>query len=402
MSMYIDQFMDKNGKVDPAFFSIWGAEQLGGYHTEGDLVTVTADGTDLNALWAEFQATMGIYNERQAQLVQLLTFPVTNLIETVPQVGEAEFERASEFGVPKSARVELDYFQMGYDFDDYDTATRYTWKFLRDADARQVEAVHQSILTADGRLVFRKVMEALFDNRNRNAEIRNQNYNVYPLYNADGTEPPAYKGQTFAGTHSHYMVSGNAQIDSSDLEDAYENIAEHGYGIEAGTQFVALMNRAQIREVRKFRQGQTNNNGIVANYDFIPSANQPALIVPNSEGLLGSRPPNTWNGLQVVGSYADILIIEESYIPEGYMLMFGTGGEGDLQNLVGLREHANPAYRGLRLIPGNQARYPLIDSYYSRSFGTGVRQRAGGVIMQFKAAGDYDIPAQYTAGGGLS
>lgn len=401
--MYIDQFIEK-GKVDPAFFSIFGGENLGGYHTEGDITNVTADGTDINALWAEFQASQQVYNERQAALVSLLTFPVQTLVETVPQVGEAEFELASEFGIPKAARVELTYFQLGYDFDDYDTRIAYTWKFLRDADARQVEAIHNANLTADGRLVFRKVMEAIFDNRNRDTDIRDQNFKVYPLYNADTTVPPAYKGKTFTGSHSHYMVSGNALIDSSDLEDAYENIAEHGYGIEAGTQFVWLGNRTQIREIRKFRQGEVNNNGAVAEYDFIPAPNQPALIVPNSEGLLGSRPPNTWNGLPVTGSYGDILIIEESYIPEGYSLMFGTGGEGDLQNLVGLREHANPAYRGLRLIPGNQQRYPLIDSYYSRAFGTGIRQRAGGVVMQYKTGtnADYEIPTKYKKGTGLS
>lgn len=399
--MYIDQFMER-GKIAPEFFSIFGGEgTFGGYHQESDVINVTADGVDINALWETYQAQVGIYNEAQATLVQLLTYPVQNLIETVPQVGEAEFELASEYGIPQSNRIKLDYFQMAYDFDDYDTRIAYTWKFLRDADSRQVEAIHNANLTADGRLVFRKVMEAIFDNRNRDTDIRGQNYKVYPLYNGDGTVPPDFKGKSFAGTHSHYMVSGAAQITPDDLEDAYENIAEHGYGIEAGTQFVWLGNRTQIKEIRKFRQGETFG-GVVANYDFIPAANQPALIVPNSEGLLGSRPPNTWNGLNVIGSYGDILIIEEAYIPEGYSLMFGTGGEGDLQNIVGLREHANPAYRGLRLVPGNQQRYPLIDSYYSRGFGTGIRQRAGAVVMQYKASGAYEVPTQYAKGLGLN
>ena len=56
------------------------------------------------------------------------------------------------------------------------------------------------------------------------------------------------------------MKSGNTKIDSGDLEDAYENIAEHGYTIEAGTQIVCLMNRAELKEVRKFRMGVVNNN----------------------------------------------------------------------------------------------------------------------------------------------
>lgn len=380
-------------------YSIRGAEY--GTNTQGDLVTITADGRDLNAMWAEFQATLEIFNERRQQLINLMTFPVINLIEDVPQVGEAEFEMATEFGEPVGTRVALSYFSLGYDFHDYDIATRYTWKFLRDADARQVEAIHTQVLNADNRMVFRKVMEALFDNRNRAADIRNQNVPVYALYNADGTIPAKYKNNTFQGTHSHYMVSGGALITPGDFEDAYENIAEHGYGIENGTTFICMAPRALVKEMRKWRAGEVYNT-VEANYDFIPAQGQPALIVPNEEGLLGSRPPGSWNGMKVVGSYMDVLIIEEDYIPTNYFLMLGSGGAGNLQNPVGLREHANEAYRGLRLLPGNNQRYPLVDSYYSRGFGTGIRQRAGAVIMQIKASGSYDIPTQYLRGGGLA
>lgn len=383
------------------FPELRGATSPRGYHTEGDIVTQTADGVDLNDMWADYQATLEIFNQRRQALIDILTFPVTQLIENVPQVGETEFEEASEFGVPKSARVEVNYFQLAYDFRDYDAATRYTWKFLRDADVRQVDAVHQAMLNADRRLIFRKVMEALFDNRNRNADIRGQNYTVFALYNADGTVPPEYKGTTFAGTHDHYLVSGAADIDSDDIEDLNTLIAEHGYGTEQGTTFVAFVNKAEMTEIRKFRAGEVNNNGVTANFDFIPAANQPTLIVPNEAGLLGARPPNTWNGLPVTGSYMNILFIEEDYIPAGYVLMFGSGGSGDLQNPVGLREHANAAYRGLRLLPGNQQRYPLVDSYYARGFGTGIRQRAGAAILMV-GTGAYVIPPQYERGGGLS
>lgn len=377
---------------------IFGSMAAGGYQTEGDAVHVLADGTDPNALWAEFQATLEIFNLRRQSIVNVLTFPVANLIETVPTVGSVDFERATEFGVPKAVAIEQDFFQMGYDFQDYDLATRYTWKYLRDADIRQVQALHNAILEADNRLIFKKVMEALFDNRNRTADIRNQNYNVYALYNADGTVPPSYKNNTFQGDHSHYLVSGAAAIDSQDLESAVTHIAHHGYGQEQGTQFVHVMNSAQTAVVRTFRQGVTIN-GVVCNYDFIPASNQPALFIPNAEGLLGSQPPTSWQGLPVIGSYGNALIVEEDYIPANYVLTLGSGGSGNLQNPVGLREHANPAYRGLRLLPGNQQRYPLVDSYYARAFGTGIRQRGGSVITEIRNtatdAGPYRIPAAY-------
>jgi hypothetical protein len=196
-------------------------------------------------------------------------------------------------------------------------------------------------------------------------------------------------------------TGGYTLLDSGDLDDMLEHIQHHGYNRENGTNFIAIMNGREMKEARKFKAGVANNHGAIANYDFIPSPTQPTMIVPNEAGLLGERPPATWNGLPVSGSYGDILLIEEAYIPPGYVLMFGTGGVANLQNLVGIREHANPAYRGLRLLPGNQQRYPLVDSYYSRGFGTGVRQRGAGVIMQLVAGTTYTVPNQYKRGTGL-
>lgn len=385
--------------IDKRFLFAFGAD--GGYQTAGDIVTQTIDGIDLNSMWDQYQQTLAYWNSRKLGLVALFTYPVTSLIENVPQVGEATFEEASEFGEPQAGKIGVDYIQLGYDIRDYDVASRWTWRFLRDADARQVAAMHNSYLMADGALVFRKVFEAIFDNRNRSTKIRNQAYNVYPLYNGDGMVPPNYGDKTFDGTHSHYLVSGNTGIDSGDVEEALNHIEEHGYSIENGTQLIVMVNKVEAMKIRLWRQGQVSANGITANYDFIPAESQPPLILPNDQGLLGSRPPSVWNGLRVLGSYRDALIIEDHHIPQGYVLTFGTGGLGQLGNLVGLREHANPAYRGLRLIAGNQQGYPLVDSYYSRTFGTGIRQRGGAVVTQLKASGPYEPPARYTKGGDL-
>lgn len=373
-----------------------------GILTQGDLVTVTADGVDLNALWNQFSESVAIYNEAMDALIGLLTYPVTTPIEPVVQIGEVSFEEASEMGVPRGAGMPIEVFQMGYDLRHYDKRNAYTWMFLADADARQIEAIHNAVLWADKRLVFRKVLEALFDNRVRRANIRNAAYNVYPLYNGtDGVAPPRFKNNVFLDTHNHYMVSGNATLDSSDLEDLFEQIAEHGYNPQAGTQFLLLANKAEVDVVKTFRRGVVNNNSITAGYDFIPAANQPPMILPNAEGLLGNQPENVWQGVPLVGSYGFWRICEEDYIPAGYLLGLGFGGRFNLTNPVGMRQHANPAMAGLRIIAGNYQRYPLVDGFYARTFGTGVRQRGGAAIMQIKASGDYDIPASYTKGGGF-
>jgi len=365
-----------------------------GINVEADVITQTSDGRDLNQLWAEFQTVVAMHNERRQTLIDLLTFPVTQVIEDVPSLTGDDFEIASEFGVPVGTRTTLSYFQMAYDFQWYDIATRYTWKFLAEASAQQVEAIHQGVLEADNRLVFQKVMNTVFKNTNRTATITGQNYTVYALYNADGTVPPDYKSNTFDGTHTHYLASGAASVDSGDLEAMLNHLRHHGFTEGNGTEFYLLVNQQEGDIIRTFRANQTNNNGATALYDFVPSTSQPALIVPNAQGLLGGQASGTWRGLTRIGTYGPLSIIQEDYIPAAYMVLLGSGGEGALTNPVGIREHTNPSLRGLRLLSGDRSAYPLVNSYYSRGFGTGIRQRGGAVVMKV-TAGSYSIPTQY-------
>lgn len=378
------------------FSDILGADGPSGrgINSAGDIVTRTADGFDLNAIWDEFQETLNVWNEARSRIVDILTFPVTVMVEDVPIVGGEDFEKASEFGVPKGVRPGVDFYWMGYDFDWYDLAARFTWKFLADAPKNRVEAVHQQALEADNRLVFKKVLGSLFSNVERNATIDGLPVPVYPLYNGDSMVPPPFQGKEFASGHDHYLVSGATTIDSKDVEDLIDTIAEHGFGPAQGSQIVVLANKTEVDRMRTWRANVANANGAVALYDFIPAATQPTLILP-SNGLLGSLPPTTWNGLAVVGSYGNALIIEESFIPTGYVVAFATGGQANLSNPIGIREHENSELRGLRLINGEKAGFPIINSYYQRGFGTGVRQRGGAAILQIKASGAYSPPSQF-------
>lgn len=365
-----------------------------GYNTVGDVLTKTVDGRDLNDLWSEFQSVVAIHNERRQTLIDLLTYPVQNLIEDVPQISSDDFEEASEFGVPKSTRAAVSMFQMAYDFKWYDIAKRFTWQFLAEAPAAQIEAIHQQVLEADNRLVFKKVMNTLFRNTNRDADINGQNYTVFALYNADGTVPPSYGPNTFDGTYTHYLTSGAANIDSGDIEDIITRFKKLGYSRATGVTIAILVNSNEAKAIRSWRANVVNANTAVAQYDFIPASNQPAQILPTPQGLIGTQPQSSFNGLPVIGSYGDALIIEEDYIPAGYVAAFCTGGDASLQNPIGLREHANTQLRGLRLLAGDSSAYPLTNSNYVRGFGTGIRQRGGAAVMKI-TAGAYTIPPSY-------
>jgi hypothetical protein len=383
--LFIADSLDLSGVFDPLLFER-------GYNTEGDVLTQTLDGRDLNSIWTEFNQTLGAWNAGRSLLVSALSFNVSAPVEDVPQVSNVDFEEATEFGVPVGVRG-ADFFSLGYDFKWYDVAARFTWKFLAEATAGQVESVHQTVLEADNRLVFTKVLRSIFNNVNRTADIRGQAFNVYALYNNDGTTPPPYEDTTHASTHNHYLVSGGATVVSGDLDDMEEQLVHHGYGRQAGSQMVLMVNRVQLAVIRTFRVASGDT------YDYVPAAGGAPWLLPTNTGgpvfPQGGAIPSQVNGLDVSGAYGPWLIVESGYIPSGYMLGFASGGSNNAGNLVGIREHSNAALRGLRIVKGREPDYPLIDSYYNRGFGTGIRQRGAGVVMQVKASGSYDIPAAY-------
>src|SRR5262245_13622103 len=104
---------------------------------------------------------------------------------------------------------------------------------------------------------------------------------------------------------------------------------------------------------------------------------------------LGTR---SYNGLQVWGSYASALLIQSPFVPKGYVAVVASGGPDSDNNPVGMRQHSNPSYQGLRHIPGHWAGYPLQDSFFARGFGVGVRHRGAAVVTQIKVAGGYVSP----------
>lgn len=372
--------------------SLWrtapfGAE--GGYATEGDvLVSTTADGVDLNVIWAEVAAVVQAWNAERSSLASLLAFRTTNAADAIPQSRSVDsFEEASEFGEPEGLRPPADYALMGYAFKDFDKASRWTWKYLRDSTAEQVRAVANYALEADNRLTTGTVLERLFDPTQGE---NNWSHPVYGLYNDDAMVPPAYLGKNFTAPHSHYLVSGSDTIDSGDLELAARKVLEHGYGSEPNARLLALMNPAQAEEVSQWKAGEENASGIVAKHDYIPSAGAPAFLQP--ENIVGQVAPESFDGLKVQGSYGPLWIIQSDFIPENYFTVVATYGPNSPDNAIAFREHVQRQYQGLRVISGLQPGYPIQDAFFQRSFGVGVRRRGQACVTQIKASGSYDIP----------
>lgn len=365
-----------------------------GYNETHQIPFHTVDGYDLNDLWNEFNESIGLMNRNRSELIDRLTFEVNKPIERVPQIFTEDFEEADEFGRPKGIRPG-EWWDMGYDLRYFDIGIRYSWRFLGEADARQVRQLNNAALEADRRLMYRTVMNRLFDNTTWQATLRGGTaVNVYPFYNGDdptnsngeAVTPPTYKSFTFTANHDHYLVSGGATVDSGDLWDMYRHIYHHGY-TEGDATIILLVSEQEADVITGFSRANGDR------YDFIPAANNGISFILDGQ-IVGGQPRNDTglNGFPgFLGKYGPISIVQEDLIPADYMVMFASGGLRAENNPIGLRQHDNASLRGLKLIPAH-VHYPLVDSYYHHPIGSGVRHRGAGVVMQVKASGSYEVP----------
>jgi hypothetical protein len=178
------------------------------------------------------------------------------------------------------------------------------------------------------------------------------------------------------------------------IETILRTLIEHGQGglvtrldpAAASHLKTAFPQGVHNATARTFRVANGDTN------DFVPAQGTPGMFLPRDVELFGGQAASSWRGLNVAGSYGDALIIEEDTIQAGYVLGLASGGAENLGNPVGLRQHSNVSLQGLRLVKGPNPDYPLIDSFYNRGFGTGIRQRGGAFVMQITASATYTAP----------
>jgi hypothetical protein len=364
-----------------------------GINAAGDIITETQDGVPLNDLWNAYQDMLAEFNARRDPLLNFLTWRTTRAREDLIGAGsQFDFEESSEYGEPVGVRPETPPTSaLGYTFKWYDIGARFTWMFLAEADSQQVDAIANGVAEADNRNVFNMVLKTVFNVTRRTNKEGNT---VYPFYSGlAGDLPPAVGTTTFADSHQHFVTTNNASLTPAHLESLQTLVREHGYKTSAGYRLVLMINEAQEGTIRNFR---STANGGTGTYDFIPGSATPSLLMPTDLRVEnGTQPGATLNGMEVVGSYAEMVIVKNEFIPAGYLFLFATGGPENIQNPIAIREHPKATLRGLRLVKGRTPDYPLIDSFYNRGFGTGIRHRGAGAVLQIKVGTTYDVPAVY-------
>lgn len=366
----------------------------GGYAERSQLTRTSIDGVNLDDYWDEVQQVLAVRNANLDRMIAEFSSRTTEFaVQVDVPAGVANFEVASEYGQPKAYRNTYSRRWRGLSFNFYDIAIRYTNMFLAEATRVDLDQLTQEALDADRRLLYNLVMKRLFNPLNETGMADNDlPVTVYGLYNGDGEVPPAYESYTFTGTHSHYVTTqslrASATLTPACADDLELKLSEHGYSYAKGYRLIMWVNQQELNTVKTWRVA----NG--ATYDYIPdpSTYNGGVYVANNMTLVG-QPAGRVE--QQVGTYGPWHVVLENQIPAGYVVALAAGGPENPGNPVMLREHRNPSYRGLQIIPGARATYPLVDSFYQRGWGTGIKYRGAGAICQVTSSATYAIPAAF-------
>jgi len=216
-----------------------------------------------------------------------------------------------------------------------------------------------------------------------------QGNTIYGAYaGVAGDIPPAYLGTTFP-VHNHYLTSGSAVMDGTDLEATVRTVTHHGFGVSPGTKVLVVANPAEADVIHSFRAGVVDASGVKSRWDFIPGAGAPAFLT--TETIIGAQAPSRFENVDVLGSFGPTFVV----VPPGYTVVVATGGADDPANPVAIRKHPRREMRGLKLVDGPSPSYPLQDSTYARGFGTGMRRRGAAAVLQTTTAATYSVPGAY-------
>lgn len=353
-----------------------GAEGEGGYFMRQDATqvvsgtAVTVDGQPLSEIWADLQARLAAFNTQMSLLISLLSFPVDRAQERVGIYQTPSFEEATELGRPQ--KIRLQYVNRGFPLKHFDLGFGYTQEFVDSARGAEITATAAQAESAYWTLILETILLAIFSENNSTDD---DGVLVRRLYNADGEVPPSYKRWGHDGTHTHYLTTAGAALADADILALQEHLLHHGYG-DFGERFILHANLADIPAIQALT-------------GFVPAttATVPVIIDGNVVGTQRQGIP----GLPTEGYIQRFVVVENNDLPSGYLFAHATGGQFATQNVAGVRRHENPSARGMRLVEGPVARYPLIDAVYDCYTGAGIRHRGGAAVMQI-TAGAYADP----------
>lgn len=351
----------------------------GGILAAADVLT-TADGVTLDTVWSDLQNSLAYWNTIPQEWIDTMCLRTRQNGWKTANQGSMRWERATEFGRPYRQRVKPTFAPRGLPVWDYELGMGYTRKYLLRASLSEIQSQHNEAMRSDQENLFYEVLRALFraDSYSFDDEETGTTLTVYPFYNGDGEVPPAFLGRTFAAPHTHYHAS-NGAFTEADILLMKEDLIEHGHD---GNRILLIA--ANMESVIRAVVDSGGNKMFVPNW---------AYENPNVQLAPGDSQRTANVGPQFIGMIAGFAVRVARPIPDNYMFGFNMYGAGSALSPLAYRERNNDAEVGLLLIneDGN-TNFPIINSFYMRSFGVSALNRGNATLMFYDAGAAYVDP----------
>src|SRR6185312_14144470 len=142
----------------------------------------------------------------------------------------------------------------------------------------------------------------------------------------DGMHPPPFLGTQPPDTTNHYLTSGAAQIDSGDVEDLVRPVRAGGMGLPGtGQTLLLLANPVESEAVQQWKCGvESRPGGPIAKHDWVPAVSAPPHY--SADVLVGQAVSGDFSGVDVLGTYGYVRLVETPYVPAGYIAVVASGG----------------------------------------------------------------------------
>jgi len=276
------------------------------------------------------------------------------------QILDGEFEEADEFSRVRTQKLTGGQ-KVAFPLQRFQMANGWTIDYLERATPADIAVIALNVQDADVRKKMELMKKALFKPTNRTVSdphVRNNiDLDIKALLNADGRTPPnGPNGETFSGSHSHYM--GTATLTTAAVDALILNVTEH----TSNANVQLHINQAQEAAVR----GLT---GFIAAWD-------PRVMVANTVTMSNQRLDINNTQKRFIGIYNGAEVYVKPWVYANYIVAIDVNAQSRVLRMRLPTE--KPA--GLH-IAGRMSTFPLQSEYFENFFGFGVKNRGAAAIL---------------------
>lgn len=317
----------------------------------------TTDDIDYNLVWKKY-ILPGVDRYNRIDKIDLRAMLCDDNDETIKTtyVGNSgAMQELAETEKPDMRKMPEGKFQGLTKY--FGSAWGYTYLWLKDKSLKMITDLQADIFDQSRKNQRKQILSGMFTNST------NGFWNGSFATLEGLSIPPAYEQNTFAAGHTHYYGSNTATITQPVIAHARKHIIEHGNG----GRLVGFINSDDEEDLVNL-MSPTATTVKVAN----PLTDKYAI-----EGYIARMFGVDW--------------ITTEIIPAGYLLICEVA-KTSAKKVCKFNVPTNKSFRGLKIHPGTQPAWPILESYYTELIGSRVYDRGAGVAIQIHASTAYTDP----------